>query len=373
MSDTQKIDANEIEIGEMLAWHIYDSGGLLLLNKGSIIQSEQQLSVLLKRGLYRITKDLPANDSNPSVDNSSPFDHIADYSVRLDGIFKSIIDKDQDSEIRVTFLSHDIQTLCKKDPDALIGAVHLYNDLEYVLIHPIQTAILAEIFATSLEIAEEQRLSMMCGALTANISILELQTTLQSQNGPMTKEQKAEMQTHPLRSAQILRDVAISDLNWLNTVEQHHERIDGQGYGLDLVDHEIVDAAKIVGLCDIYSAMVVEKAYRDAHLANDILRVLFLSKGKEHDETLCLKLIKEMGVFPPGSFVKLVNGETAVVTHRAKEGSMWPMVTSIISREGKTYANPLSRDCNHEQYKIKEMCSMDKDIPLNLQLIWKYI
>lgn len=51
MSEPVRLNADEIDIGKELPWAVYDAGGLLLLIKGTVIQSEKQLDILLARGL----------------------------------------------------------------------------------------------------------------------------------------------------------------------------------------------------------------------------------------------------------------------------------------------------------------------------------
>ena len=374
MAKSERINTGEIEVGKALPWPVYDAAGVLLLKKGMVIQTERQLHILLNRGLYRNALDRAVNDEPKAIeeDKTSPFSYLADFSERLKQAFGAIFKKAVDAEKRIMRLASDIQSLCAKDADALLGAVHLHHDMEYTAFHPIHVAILCEIFGEYLEIAESQRLDILCAALTANVSIVKLQTQLHSQASTMTEEQKREMEAHPLRSEEMLRAAGISSSLWLTTVAQHHERNNGLGYPNGLQGDAILRESKIIALSDIYCAMVVAKSYRAAHPANDILRVLFVNKGKEFDEQLCLQLIKIMGVFPPGSFVKLENGEIAVVTTRASNGAMWPRVASILSPRGGPYGNPLRRDCNEADYKIKEMCSLDGNIPLNLHKLWNY-
>lgn len=374
MSNIELVSTGDIEVGTALPWAVYDSGGVLLLKKGMVITTERQLQILLSRGLYRsASENLPNNEPIKALeDNTSPFVYLADFCHRLSQAFSAIRMKNEDAEKRIVKLATEIQKLCLRDADALIGAVHLEHDADYVLHHPLHVAILCEIFTRYLEIPEPERLYCICAALTANVSILELQTILHTQSGPMSEQQKADMNSHPQRSVEMLKAAGITNPHWLSIIEQHHERNDGNGYPNKLLAPDIIREAKIIALCDLYSAMVVAKSYRAAHPANDILRTLFISKGKEFDETLCLQLIKILSVYPPGSFVRLQNGETAVVIKRPVNGSMWPNVASIMSPRGGPYAQPLRRNCNDEAYRIKEMISLDKTIPLNLNKLWDY-
>ena len=378
MSTMTRIGVGEINIGSKLQWTVYDSNGILLLKKGTVVQTQRQLEILLNRGLYRDPRENPApitpsSQSRHELDiDESPFLNLSRLAGVLGDQFDALRHGNSLSIGGIITLGRHIQRLCERDSDALLGAIHLYHDLQYTASHPVHSAILCEIFADSLGYDSQRRLTLLCAALTSNISIIELQTLLHNQSGPMTNEQLSEMERHPLRSAEILRSAGVTDEVWLNAVAQHHERNDGSGYSEGITHDTICEEAKIIALADIYTAMVVAKSYRSAHPANEILRAFFLSKGKQHDEVLCLQLIKLLGVFPPGSFVSLANGETAVVTRRAIRGKMWPACAAILNPNGNPYLTPIPRDCNEGVFKITGMCTINASIQLNLNVLWDY-
>ncbi|MEY8194505.1 MAG: hypothetical protein RPR28_06565, partial [Cycloclasticus sp.] len=86
-------------------------------------------------------------------------------------------------------------------------------------------------------------------------------------------------------------------------------------------------------------------------------------------------LIREIGVYPPGSFVKLVNGDTAIVLKRAivKKGrnATAPVVACVVSPRGGLYEKPAVRDSNLDMYKITGMVEPDFDEPVDFSNLWK--
>lgn len=260
--------------------------------------------------------------------------------------------------------------MCEQDLDAALGAVQLTHDIEYVLAHPLHVAILCELIAEFLKYDETRRERLIVAALTANLGMLSLQAKLHRQEEPLSSEQRQKIKDHPKQSANILRNAGVDDEDWLNIVLQHHERNDGTGYN-GLKGDEVMEEAKIIALADRYSAMVSPRAHRESLTANDSLKTLFLNKGKDHDETLSLIFIKLLGIFPPGSFVRLDNGETAVVIKRPVSG-MWPIVKSILTPRGGPFGEPLTRNCNNDMHGIKELFVPDDLPPLNLSALWGY-
>ena len=122
-------------------------------------------------------------------------------------------------------------------------------------------------------------------------------------------------------------------------------------------------AERIIALADIYHAKISDRLYRSAMSPTYALRQVFLGQGKDTDQGLVEMFVKELGVFPPGEFVRLSNGETAVVTHRGEDGGT-PRVASITSPRGTIYPRPLPRDSGNAEWEIKEAAERDESVLL---------
>ena len=87
--------------------------------------------------------------------------------------------------------------------------------------------------------------------------------------GKLTNEEYAEMKTHTSRGAVILDNVGSTwDPEYARMSYEiclyHHERWDGRGYPEALSGDDIPIAAQIVGVADVYDALVNERCYKDA-------------------------------------------------------------------------------------------------------------
>lgn len=367
-----RIKPREIEVGKAVAWAVYDDRGRLLLNKGTVVRSQRQLDALLEHGLYRARhkEDLQARKPLILQTETNPFDQLHVLTLLIRDLNFGLRDCIAGSGERIPGLALDIQRMCRNDFDATLGAVHLSKDFDYVDIHPLHVAILCQLIADFLNYDHQRCISLLSAALTANIGMLDLQAQLHYQREPLTPEQRLEVQQHPQKSVQILQSVGIDDELWLKAIDQHHECMDGSGY-LGLKGDEIMEEARIIGLADRYAAMITGRYYRPGKTPNECLKNLFRVKGNEYDETLSLAFIKSLGIFPPGSFVRLENGDIAVVTKRPENG-MWPLAMSIITPRGGAYRKPVQRDCSKSGEGIKELYVPDDLPPLDLPALWEY-
>lgn len=110
--------------------------------------------------------------------------------------------------------------------------------------------------------SDEQDLVYLCG-LVHDIGKIGLPPGLLEKPGPLTLEERRQMETHSQIGEQILRNV--DDYSEVATiVRHHHERIDGFGYPDRLAGEEIPKLARIIGVADAYNAMTSDRPYRDA-------------------------------------------------------------------------------------------------------------
>lgn len=305
------------------------------------------------------------------MDDLNPFEIVDGLAARLNHIFFNIVNKKPDCEKKLNKLSADIQKLCEQDANAALGAVHLCHNTPYTVWHPLHVSMLCELITKRMGYAAESRLLILNAALTCNIAMLELQETLYRQGTPLSDDQKKAIHQHCQHGVGMLRDAAIENELWLDIVFQHHEKFDGSGYPVGLEGEAIKTESRVISMADRYSAMVSPRSYREEMTAQNALRDLFINKDKQYDEELSLIFIKELGVYPPGAFVKLINAETAIVIKRGQESTA-PTVCSLVNPLGELYARPIRRDSRKQEYTIQEICPRLKTMALHLPTLWGY-
>jgi HD-GYP domain-containing protein (c-di-GMP phosphodiesterase class II) len=222
-------------------------------------------------------------------------------------------------------------------------------------------------------LAPNQRETLLCAALTMNISMAELQDELFNQKEALSSLQRQDVEAHPLLSSAILREVGVEDDFWHTLVQTHHESLTGNGYPFALTRTLILPPAHIMHMADIVCAKLTPRRYRSALLPATALGHIFQRKDLEFDSTFATMLIKELGVYPPGSFVKLASDEIAVVTHRGEKPTA-PKVAALRKIEGVPYIDPLLRETHHPAYKVIEPCSQQLAgvRPSYLSRLWKH-
>lgn len=379
MAQWQKIDCNELSVGQPLLWPVYDKQGTLLLSAGQKFSSEMTLVQLLDRGAYRLPNQKELNAYREERDKvkypsgTNPFQLFTEFSQRLKNIFISIEEKRSDTETRLLKLARDIQKFCQYDVNAALAVVHLPLEGCYTLSHPLHCTIVGELIAQGVNLASDEQ-EILCGAnLVANISMGALQKVLNKQTEPVSDLQFKEIKQHPEKTVELLYGVGVKNPLLLEIILQHHERLDGSGYPFGLRGDEIIQSARILGVADTYAAMASDRVHSKPLAIKEVLKELFLQRNKLFDDEASLVLIKTLGIYPVGSFVRLKNGDTAIVIEQDKENSLCPKVKSIMDINKRGYGQPFKRDTKDTKFSIEASCRYENADKLNLSLLWDYV
>ena len=147
--------------------------------------------------------------------------------------------------------------------------------------------------------------------------------------GKLTEAEWTIIRRHPIEGAQILmRYDNLGELPVLAALE-HHAGNDLGGYPTLKGKDKPHAIGRIVGIADVYEAMTASRSYRPAHDLHQAVKVLIEGVGRQFDPLLLKLLLNTVGVFPPGSLVRLRSGETAVVVEPNEGKPFCPKVRPL--------------------------------------------
>jgi energy-coupling factor transport system substrate-specific component len=100
--------------------------------------------------------------------------------------------------------------------------------------------------------------------------------------GRLTDEEYAQMKSHVIRGAEILKDFTLVE-NVVDGTKYHHERYDGKGYPNGLKGEEIPLSARIIAVADTFDAMTSNRVYRN-HMDTDyVMEEMKRGRGTQFD------------------------------------------------------------------------------------------
>jgi putative two-component system response regulator len=102
--------------------------------------------------------------------------------------------------------------------------------------------------------------------------------------GPLTPEEREEMELHTTVGHEILADSESELLQLAATIAlTHHERWDGGGYPKGLSGEEIPIEGRITAVADVFDALLSDRCYRPALSVDDAVEVMERGRGAHFD------------------------------------------------------------------------------------------
>lgn len=350
----KRLSRADIHVGNPLPFSAYDKNGRLLLRKGVVVAFQHQIERLIDDGLFMETTSGNAPAVSPPREELTPvFDEIGSLALRLKLIFTSLSGASPAEDIaeQVIVMAQKIHAACARDAEAACAAAHLDFYNSYLLSHHIHSAVLCSLLGHQMDMPNDDLMPVICAALTYDIGLIDM-PYLEKQLEPLSEEQNRVVRRHPLKSVETLKRAGIDNEIWISAVLDHHERLNGKGYPRGLAGDIISIGARMLGLADSYLAMIKSRPFREAKVPLMVTKEIFNEKDSNFGDKLCKSLVKALGMYPPGSIVRLVNGEIAVVKGRSAN-MMQPHIFSVYDASGMPFMSPRERDSSLDECAVK--------------------
>jgi len=259
-----------------------------------------------------------------------------------------------------------LSRMLRSNPDTVLFAlIHLTASETrfYSATHAMLVCAMCSLAARDvLNWSPELETAMVRACLTMNIGMTELQDQLTLQHDPPTQEQRALIESHPERSVSLLRDRGVQDDVWLEAIRLHHDAMAGPLGGRSPAEQ----IARLIHRADGFAARLSPRATRPPMAPSAAMHATYFDERKKVDEAGA-SLIKAVGIYPPGSFVKLASNEVATVVRRGAN-TLTPRVAVLVNREGMPMLEPAIRDTRVSDHRILSSVNY-RDIRVRTDLV----
>jgi hypothetical protein len=164
-------------------------------------------------------------------------------------------------------------------------------------------------------------LQPVVAALVHDVGMLTVPADLLAQPGPLDSLQRGAIERHCRAGAQLLAEVGKSHPWLADAARNHHERLDGTGYPAGLNDVQIDPLARLLAVCDVYSALCAPRPHRAAFDTRAALLETHLLAEKGLLDRHYARLLLVLNSYPVGSAVELNDGSCGVVVAVEQAGA----------------------------------------------------
>ncbi|MEC5215630.1 HD-GYP domain-containing protein (c-di-GMP phosphodiesterase class II) [Actimicrobium sp. GrIS 1.19] len=372
--EQRRISMSDITLGQPLQWDVTDASGNLLLKRGQVIQREQQIDTLISRGMF-IDGDRNGGGSKAPAAATlrEPPSILRMINLAEKRLERLQFNLGNEPDIQGKFLevANALQFATTLNRDIAMATILLNQDSgHYPVRHCVDTAIVSILIARGMGKSKEETTVIAAAALTMNLGMLREQEQFQARQEPLAEPDRQAIHAHPEQTVKLLRDVGVTNQDWLNYILLHHENENGSGYPFGKTGAEMPDNAKIIAIADRYCARVSDRNYRKPMLPNAALRDILIVDKENIDQRMAKSLINELGVYPCGTFVRLENGEVGVVTAKGSTTTA-PIVHALLGPRGAPLSFPIKRDSSKSLLAIREVIHAENAaVRFSMQQLW---
>ncbi|MDO9528570.1 MAG: HD domain-containing phosphohydrolase [Syntrophales bacterium] len=214
------------------------------------------------------------------------------------------------------------------------SSVHLDYEEEYLISRLPNILVCVLKIGQSMGYSKTELLELGLSALLYDVGMFVVPENIIKKEGKLNDYEVSLVRKHVEMGRDILFPLR-NDHPWLHRVAyEHHERENGQGYPRGLKGDEICEYAKIVGIIDVYDAMIHNRPHRKAMMQHMSVRELIGSKNLFFSSKIIKVFIKEISIYPVGSYVRLNTKATGVVIDTNEKNPMRPVVELLFDVNG---------------------------------------
>lgn len=197
---------------------------------------------------------------------------------------------------------------------------------EDVYYHGLNVSILCMMLAKELNFTHEQARLLGAGALLHDVGLTDIPAgILRKPPEEYTRPERDLRAMHVEYGVRIGRRAHVQP-EVLSIIAQHHELADGSGYPGGLTLEQITPLARVVSLVNFYDNLCNPIDLAQAMTPHGALSFIFSRRKTKFDAQVLQLMIRSLGVYPPGSIVKLSNEAVAVVVSVNPKKSLRPWV-----------------------------------------------
>jgi HD-GYP domain-containing protein (c-di-GMP phosphodiesterase class II) len=215
----------------------------------------------------------------------------------------------------------------------LIVSLHRDDRHRFVNYHAVNVAVYAVKLAGYLGYRTQQRIELGVAGLLHDVGTALVPDEILYKKGRLNEDEISVMRERPNFSYKILRSLGDEASYLAECAVQVHERADGSGYPRGLKADEIHEYAQIIGLMDVYEALMHSRPHRDRLTGLAVIKELFTTHKHRFRKEHLKALLNLFSVFPLHSYVRLNSGAVGKVIETYPDQPMRPRLQIVFDSQ----------------------------------------
>ncbi|TDQ38333.1 HD-GYP domain-containing protein [Aureibacillus halotolerans] len=221
----------------------------------------------------------------------------------------------------------------RQPKELLFSSRFLDKPTLYLPNHAVSVAMLSAYLAFKMGYKKQDYEDIGMAGLLADIGMAKMPPSLLEKTSGLLAQERDAIHNHPIISYHLLRqDESMNEGIRLGAF-QHHERIDGSGYPLQLETTQLHPYGKIVAVADVYHALTCDRSYRKGLTPFHVIKGMMDQTYGALDPQPVRLLLQLLMDFSIGTKVHLSNGAVAEIIYVDEHTLLTPLVRMVETDE----------------------------------------
>jgi len=213
--------------------------------------------------------------------------------------------------------------------ELFIKAIHIDDRFKYVIHHSVNVAIYCLKMAEDLGFSKNQKLEVAMAALLHDVGMAVIPDKILYKQEKLTQDEIDILRERPNYSYKILRSFGDGFAYLAESAAQVYERVDGSGYPRAMRGDEIHEYAQVIGLLDMYEALIHSRPQREKLTHFTAVKEIINTCKNRFQRKHLKSLLSIFTAFPIYSFVRLNSNAIGKVIATYPEQPMRPKLQII--------------------------------------------
>jgi len=317
--------------------------------------NDRLIAELKERGFLRFRVQLPATSGGGSMSRA---DGVAQATHLLENMRQSIdlcenattaveslLDGARDGAPDMQGVQKYVEQMSVSEVTQTVSAIISLKENDHVYTHCVDVGVIfQQAYFAIIEKRGEQsafvdRQEAMLGAFLHDIGKARISKEVFTSAKAFQKDgpEIQEIRKHPQIGAELLSEAGMSDVI-VDMAHYHHVKLDdaaNSSYPQGVKQSEVLFETRLLGLVDVYQALVAGRSYKKSWTPPAVMRYLDAMAGVEFDLDLWNEFQDVMGFYPVGSLVKLSDDSLAFVINVPENDLLKPHVIVVLEANGQ--------------------------------------
>jgi len=196
--------------------------------------------------------------------------------------------------------------------DTVMHLIQQTGANEELYFHTLNVSVLAMMLASEMKCTEAQIKSVGLAALFHDLGKVNVPEKILNKTEALTKPEQNFFELHTQYGVDVGQKAGLPNIV-LEVIENHHEHMDGSGYPKKIKGEAIRMPTRIVTIANVYDNLCNHIDPSQSLTPHEALSLMYAHKRAQFDPSVMATMIKSLGVYPPGTIVRLSNEAIGLV------------------------------------------------------------